>query len=322
MRERVEPSEGEVRSWLASLSNWGRWGSEDQRGTLNYVDEDRVRKAATLVRSGELVSCSLPITYGPSEPDRAPDLRDPAEWSVPRHFVIQDGAGSTPGSSTRVSTYDGFQIAPHGEVVTHLDAPSHTLLNGTMYNGSSSGLVNREQGATAGSVELAGTGVASRGVLLDVPGSQGRKRLDEGEAIFPVDLEACENWSGVKVERGDILMVRTGHRESDRPGRPGPTPGPRPGLQAACLPWLHEREVAVIASDVPVDVRPHPYASLGLPIHTVGMWAMGLWLLDNCDLEALAAACVKKRRWEYLCVLSPLVLRYGTGSPINPIAIF
>jgi kynurenine formamidase len=156
--------------------------------------------------------------------------------------------------------------------------------------------------------------------LLDIPADAGRPWLEDGEAILPEDLERSEARAGLRVGRGDILFVRTGYRRR-LPDGPAVRHAPRPGLGAACLPWLQEREVAVLGSDVPIDVFPHGYDDLGLPIHAVGMWAMGLWLLDNCDLERLADHCARIGRAEFLVVLGPLALTAGSGSPINPIAV-
>jgi len=312
------PSAEDVRGWLASLSTWGRWGPADDRGTLNYIGPEERRAALALATEGSTVSCALPITFDQSVhlPPSAPPPGIPHEgWARPLRFVIEDGTRAAP-PTTRVVAYDAFLIAPHGPIVTHLDAPRHTVLDGVSYNGLPAG----SPGA-AGTVEAVADGILGRGILLDLPQAQGRAWLDDGEAIMPEHLEACEKAAGVRVGRGDLLFVRTGYRKR-MPDGPSERHAPRPGLQAACLPWLSEREVAVIASDVANDVIPHGYEEIGLPIHAVGMWAIGLWLVDNCGLEELASTCARLGRWEFLSVLAPLVLRDGSGSPINPLAIF
>jgi kynurenine formamidase len=175
--------------------------------------------------------------------------------------------------------------------------------------------------ARLGTVELAERGITGRGVLLDVAQSSGVPWLDDGDRVFPEDLERCEEAQGVRVREGDILVVRTGYR-----GRTltGPKKGPgyrRPGMQAACLPWLRERDISVIASDVPTDCFPAGY-ELGLPIHTVGMWAMGLWIVDNCYLEELATHCHQTGRYDFLWTIAPLRLSGMSCSPVNPLALF
>src|SRR5262249_35432413 len=150
--------------------------------------------------------------------------------------------------------------SPHGSMITHLDAPSHIHFRGRMYNGLASELVNADRGAERCGIELSKHGIVGRGVLLDVPRALGREWLDDGEEIYPDDLEEAERRAGVSAGRGDILLVRTGYRARN----PGGAAGGRPGLQAACLPWLREREIAVLCSDVTQDVRPHGY-SVGSP---------------------------------------------------------
>jgi kynurenine formamidase len=204
--------------------------------------------------------------------------------------------------------------------ITHVDTPSHALYRGTMFNGVPASEVRTADGAIKGGMELIADGIVGRGVLLDVPGVQGRDWLDDGEAIYPEDLERCEQETGVKVGRGDILLVRTGYRRRKPLGPPRRQP--RPGLQAACLPWLHEREVSMIGTDVVADVEPHHYEGFGMPIHTVGIWAIGLWLIDNVQLDDLAVRCAELGTWEFLFVVAPLILTKGTGSPVNPIALF
>jgi kynurenine formamidase len=317
---RSRPGVDEVRGWLTSLSTWGVWGPDDDLGTLNYIGPAE-RAAAVRLATGEgSVSCALPITARPDPdpgaiptPGAGPDPA--ASWLFPRRFSIQDGA-SAPRSATRFAASDAYLIAPHGPYITHLDAPRHTVLDGKVYNGAPAGA-----SGPRGTIEAVSAGVVGRGVLLDVARAREIPWFDDGEAIFPEDLELAEAAAGTRVTRGDVLFVRMGYRKR-LPNGPKARHSPRPGLQAACLPWLHERQVAVLASDVPIDVIPNEYEEIGLPIHTVGMWAMGLWLVDNCDLERLALACARLGRWEFLSVLSPLILTDGTGSAINPLAIF
>jgi kynurenine formamidase len=235
--------------------------------------------------------------------------------------MLQSGEGVDPESESRAGSQDVFIIAPHGLQITHIDAPCHTIFKGTLFNGISASAVTTSQGALAGNIELVSEGIVGRGVLLDIPGSKGRDWLEDGEAIYPQDLEECEAWAGTRVEGGDILMVRTGYRK--RNPRGAAYVGEHyPGLQAACLPWLHEREISLLATDVAADVQPHGYDSLGVPVHTVGMWAMGLWLIDNCNLETVSEVCISERRWTFECAIAPLILTRGTGSPVNPLAIF
>lgn len=318
MTEHEVPALDEVRGWLASLSTWGRWGPEDDLGTLNYIGPDERAAALRLATGSATISCALPLTFG-RDPHMSIGPAEPGaphpSWARPQRFVIdvEHGEGDR---AARTVAYDAFLIAPHGPHVTHLDAPRHTVVEGTSYNGVPAG----SDGAR-GTIESLRDGIVGRGVLLDVPRAQGRSWLEDGEAIHPNDLEACEREAGIRVGRGDILFVRTGYRKR-MPDGPPSRHAPRPGMHASCIPWLSERAVGLVGSDVAVDVIPHGYPELGLPVHTVGMWAMGLWLLDNCALERLADECGRVARWEFLSVIAPLVLREGTGSPVNPVAVF
>jgi kynurenine formamidase len=315
---RTAPGEAEVLSWLDQLSNWSRWGADDERGTLNLIDAATVRTAAGLVRSGEVVSCARPVSYRRTPHSVTGQAGDRMAWkNPPLQFVIGPGDLSQPGDKTAKFGNDAFLIAPHGSVITHLDAPSHLLYQGLMYNGIPAAQLSLAGGAQRGSVEPAAAGIVGHGVLLDVAWALGRDGLAAGEAIFPGDLQACERAAGVRAGAGDIVLVRSGFRGR----RPDGSLDGRPGLQAACLPWLRERDIAVLGSDVTQDIQPHGYA-FGSPIHTVGIWSLGLWLLDNCALDDLAAACLRHQRWEFLLSIAPLTLQGGTGSPVNPLALF
>lgn len=317
---REMPSEAQIIKWFDTLSNWGRWGKEDQKGTLNLITSEKRKKAAGLVRDGAIVSCARTITY-----DAAADA---VGLGTPRHFMNSTAdAEPEPGSYGRYGTMDTFLFGPHGLTITHLDAPAHVLWRSdpgkprTLYNGQSAkGITAR--GAAVGSIELAGDGIVSRGVLLDIAGLQKVDWLEPGAAIFTEDLEAAEKAQGIRVEPGDVLFVRTGHPARRAKMGPVDPPSRWSGLQAACLPWLRERDVALLSCDTPVDVGPMQYPKIGYPIHGVGMAGLGLWLIDNSDYEQLAVQCRHLGRWEFFVSIGALKWDQGTGSPVNPIAVF
>jgi kynurenine formamidase len=216
---------------------------------------------------------------------------------------------------------DYLALAPHGYATSHLDALCHIFYEGNLYNGYSSERVT-PHGALELSVDALRDGVVSRGVLLDVPAAKGRPWLEPGQPIHPADLEQAERNGGVQVESGDILLVRTGRFAlvaADGDWNPRERLA---GLHADCLPWLHERGVAALGSDGVSDVHPSGIEDVRLPVHVVGIVAMGLSLLDNLDLEALAVACREESRAAFLLTIAPLVLSRGTASPVNPIALF
>ena len=293
----------DVAAFHDTLSNWSRWGEHDQLGTLNLVTPETRVAAAALVRSGRVVSCARPIPTdpGPSNPQPA------AHHMIGTH---SEGWGG-----------DYLALASHGYATTHLDALCHIFHEGRLYNGYSSERITAH-GALELSVDALRHGIVSRGVLLDLPAAKGKAWLEPGEPIHPADLEQAEKKAAVQVESGDILFVRTG-RFALVAARGDWNPRERlAGLHADCLPWLHARGVAALGSDGVSDVHPSGIEDVRLPIHTVGIVAMGLSLLDNLDLEALAAACKEESRSVFLLTVAPLVLLRGTASPVNPIALF
>jgi kynurenine formamidase len=225
------------------------------------------------------------------------------------------------GTATEHYGGDYFAIAPHGFANSHIDALCHIFHEGKLFNGYSIDRVTAHGALELGIHELR-DGVVSRGVLLDVPRSRGVAYLEPGEAIFPEDLERAESQCRVRVEEGDVLLVQTGRWACRDERGPWNASERLAGLDASCLAWLRERGVAALGCDGVSDVLPSRVEGYALPVHTVGIVAMGLHLLDNLELRRLADACVAEDRWEFLLAIAPLVLRRGTASPVNPIALF
>ena len=316
------PTYEEVLSYFETLSNWGRWGADDRRGTLNYVTPAVTLAAAREIRDGHSVSCAWDI-------DGTDDLYGP-----PHRYMINTGQGL--GDEHRVlqahqrpnhrsagaAEYVGFAF--HGMNMTHIDALSHIFWDGRMYNGLPAAHVTSHAGATSLPITDVANGVTTRGVLLDIPPVVGVDWLDPGFGVLPEHLEAAEARQGVRVQSGDCLFLRVGYSRRRREQGPRPTNLGQAGFHAAALPWLHEREVAVIGNDGGQDAMPSGYHRDGLPmpIHAVAIAAMGLWLIDNLDLEPLLEACAARQRYTFFVHLAPLRIAGGTGSPLNPIAIF
>jgi kynurenine formamidase len=305
----TEPTRDEVLGYFSSLSNWGRWGPDDRKGTLNLITPETVAAAARLARRGLRFSCARSI--GPRTPG--------SEGSPPLHFMLSSGE-TAPDSGFGGAT-DWFGLAFHGHAVTHLDAPSHIFWDGKLYNGVDASRVTTSRGALDGSVELAADGAVGRGVLVDIPRHRGVPRLSERDPIAADELTACLRAQGTDVHPGDILVVRTGRDVASGDAEPSAAVRARPGLDASCLPWLRAHDVAMLVSDVAQEVQPSGYEGLPYPVHAVGIVAMGLWLVDNAYLEPLAAACAESRSYEFLLSVAPLRLKNATGSPVNPIAI-
>ncbi len=294
----------------AQVRNWGRWGSDDERGALNLITPEKQAAAFALASEGTVVSCALPLPVRP-----APDNFMPVQ-----HHVLR--AGDAAASDGLAFSADWFSIAPHGMATTHLDALCHVFSNGKMYNGFDMGEV-RSDGAQKNSIMAAKDGIVSRGVLMDIPCLRGTDSLEPGEAITAADLTAAEERQGIKVEEGDILLVLTG-RDARRDAQ-GPWDFRQlglAGLYADCLPWLHERGVAVLGCDGVSDVMPSRIEGSIQPIHEIIIADMGVHIIDNMQLGRLAAACRERNQYGFLFMLAPLRLERGTASPVNPLAIF
>jgi kynurenine formamidase len=210
----------------------------------------------------------------------------------------------------------------HGVSVTHVDSLAHFFWKGKTYNGRPAHLVSTSLGATVCSVVAARGGFVTRGVLVDVPMVRGVDWLERGEGVMPEDILAAEQRCSFRVEEGDILLVRTGQLHRRNVEGPVDRSAGSTACQAACLPLFHERGIAVLGSDTGNDVSPAHYKTVTQPIHQVGITAMGLWILDNANLEDVAEACRQRNRWEFMVSIGPLPLHNTTGSPVNPIAVF
>jgi kynurenine formamidase len=210
----------------------------------------------------------------------------------------------------------------HGQTITHIDALSHYSWQGKMYNGKPSSVVTSREGAQSHAIDVAADGIVSRGVLLDIPAVRGVPWLPPDEPVMPEDLEAAERQAGVRIEAGDILLVRTGNYRKILEQGPVPGTAPSTACQVACTPWFKERDIAMLGTDTSNDARPSAYPNIATPLHTVSLVGLGLWLIDNANLEQLAEACRQRQRYTFMLCLGPLRLRRVTGSPVNPIALF
>jgi kynurenine formamidase len=296
-----------------SLSNWGRWGADDQRGALNHITPAHRVAAAGLVHDGTTVSLAHDLPLRPS-----PEVPFPAH----HHMLTAGDARANTGLPGYEATRDYIGTDVHGLGITHIDALCHMFVQGQMYNGAPPSDV-RSDGARRNTVMALAGGLVTRGVLLDVPRTRGVSYLDGDTLVTVGDLEASEEAQGVRVGAGDVLMVATGRdaRRETASGALRPADGIA-GLHPECLPWLHEREVAVLGGDGISDAMP----GLGVPdwpypVHQIGITAIGLHLIDNMALGTLADACAARHRWAMLFVLAPLRIEGGTGCPVNPVAV-
>jgi len=297
-----------------ACKNWGRWGEEDERGALNYISDAKRAAAGALIRDGASVSCALDFPVDPSANNPHP---------AQHMMVVAGDACCDPRAPGLEMTMDFIGIAFHGMASSHIDALCHVLVDGKMYNGFPATEV-LSTGARRGSVMAASEGITSRGVLLDIPRLRGAPWLEPSDRIQPEDLEAAEAEQGLEVQEGDILLINTGrHAREAKHGPWSPMEVGLAGLDPRCLPFLHERRIAVLGSDGIQDAMPgHGLEKWPVPIHQCCLVAMGVHLLDNLELRTLAAACAERSRWEFFLSVSPLRVAGGTGSPVNPIAVF
>jgi kynurenine formamidase len=307
-RPEVQVSAAEFRELFERVSNWGRWGPDDERGALNYLTPERVAAATDLARDGRTVSLSRPLNT-----EREPDNPEPAD----HRMTLLDGSDSH--GLAFVKDYIGVDY--HNDSHSHLDALCHVSYDGRLYNGRPADSVS-DTGAAVETVEVLKDGLIGRGVLLDIPRASGVRWLEPGESVLPGDMEEAERSEGVRVGEGDILLLRTGHATRLDELGPWDVGSSKAGLHPSCALFLAERRVAALGCDSNSDTAPAITEGVGFPIHVLALTAMGVHLLDYLHLRELAGACEEAGRWEFLFVAAPLRIAGGTGSPLNPIAVF
>jgi len=292
--------------WMTELSNRGRWGADDEKGTINLITPEMRVRAAGLVRSGVTVSLSHDYIK-----ERAADATSP---------FGQELLGSPQGGYLS----DRYTVAYHGYAHSHMDALCHNALDGVMYNGFPRTTVDTlgEEGCTRLGITNFKQGVVTRGVLMDIARLKGVEYLEPGTPIYAEDLEAWERQTGITVGPGDVVFVRAGRWARRAEEGPWATGREASGLHASAVPWLHARDVAMLGSDYTNDVLPSLVEGVSQPVHLLTLVAMGLPLFDNLDLEALAEEAAREGRWEFMFVAAPLAVPGGTGAPLNPLAIF
>jgi kynurenine formamidase len=298
----------EFEATFARLSNWGRWGDDDELGTLNFLGDAEVARAAQLVRSGRRVSLGRPF-----DTVAGPDNGKPA-----LHYMSHIG-DARPDEPTYYTDFIGVDF--HGKSASHMDALAHVAYKGLFYNGKKAAEVIASGGSSFAPISRLAQGVVGRGVLLDAARARGEQWLEPPAALGADDLGSVASALGVEVGKGDLVLLRSGQMGRRRAVGPWDPDQAGVGLDIAAMEWLAEREVALLGGDGDSDARPSPVAGMTGPVHTLAIVAMGMCLLDNLDLEDLSAVCAELGTYEFLLVVAPLVVPGGTGSPVNPIAV-
>ncbi len=298
-------SQADVDRWMSELSNWGRWGKQDQIGTVNLITPEKRKEAAALVKEGYSIS----LAHN-AETEKAADNPSP-------FFHTMLSTGAHPSGQF---VLDEYKVAYHGYAHTHMDALCHMAWHGKMFNGFPQTDVT-SQGAKELAVTGYKNGIFTRGILVDIPRLNNLPYLEPGAAIYPEDLDAWEKKVGVRIGSGDVIFIRTG-RWARRAAKGPWDPARVAGLYASTARWLKQRDVAMVGSDAATDVMPSRVAGVVQPMHQLLLVAMGTPIFDNCDLEKVAEEAAKRGRWEFLVTGAPLSVPGGTGSPLNPIAVF
>jgi kynurenine formamidase len=282
------------------IKNWGRWGKDDQLGSANLVTAAQRKQAAALVKEGVSVSLAHnPLT------ERAEDNGSPFE-----HTML------------RGNSMDRYAVSYHGYAHSHIDALCHFLYKDQTYNGYARADVNTDKGCAKLGIDNLKNGIVTRGILFDIPRLRNVEYLEPSTPIYVEDLEAWEKKIGVKVQPGDALLLRTGRWARRAKLGPWNVAQQAAGLHASTAPWIKARGFAFVGSDVGEDVTPSMVEGVALPIHTLLITGLGMNLLDNQDLEDVAATAAKLNRWEFMLSIAPVPVTGGTGFPLNALAVF
>jgi kynurenine formamidase len=301
-------SAASFRALYERLRGQAQWGAGDRRGALNHITAARLAAAAGEVRAGRTVTLAAPLA------DSAPDNPQPGARHMKR---LPAEPSEVPGVSFAA---DQITMNVHGDVDSHIDALCHVSYAGTLYNGVPPSVVT-SRGAAELSIDDVRDGIVGRGVLLDIPRLRGVPWLEPGDQVTAAELAAAEQAQQVRVGPGDLLFVRVGHRRRRDELGPWDVARSRAGLHPGACEYLAERQVAALGSDSNSDTAPSIVDGVAFPVHVLAVNALGVHLLDYLQFDDLVPACEAAVRWSFLCVVAPLRLPGGTGSPVNPIAV-
>ena len=302
--KRQFPPESELDALFDEVNNAGRWGADDELGTLNLITDTKRKAAAKLVRSGRALSLARDLNT----------LQSANNPSPVRHTMCYQ-------AHYPIGAVDALTLDMHGFALTHLDAVAHVYRDQDIYNGRKAGEVALATGLTFGDMLAQKDGIFTRGVLLDIAAARGAAWMTPEEGVTAADLEAAEERQGLRVEPGDCIFVYTGLQK--REAAEGPENlGQRVGILPDAIRWMRKRDIAVYSGDC-VDCFPNPYSlRYVIYFHAIALASMGLILLDIPALEPLVEACAEEKRSDFLVTMAPLRIKGGTGSPVNPIAVF
>lgn len=295
-----------------AVNNWGRWGPDDEIGTLNLITDEVVLGAVRSVRTGRRFPLAIPLSKDGPQAGLVPGRDNPT------HEVFSVNHPLTGDAAAFATSDDRIELAL--QAGTHWDGLAHVSWDGRVYNGFGAEVVRADGTSRLGVHHV--TSLVSRGILLDIPRALGVEVLAPGHLITPADLEAAVQLTGEQVRPGDVVLVRTGQirhfHAGDRITYAFPSPGP--GIDAAR--WFHGHDVAAVATDtLAFEVFPCEQESLFLPVHLLHLVEMGMTQGQNFDLEALAADCATDGQYTFLLSATPEPVVGGVGSPVAPVAV-
>jgi kynurenine formamidase len=296
-----------------SVNNWGRWGADDERGTLNLISDASVRDAAAAVRSGKRFSLAIPMSLDGPQLGFVPGRVNPTRSTI-AHFELY-------GDDERGVRFNDDVVTMGVQAATHWDALGHASYDGRLYNGFPLSSIDADGGASRLGADKLGP-IVGRGVLLDLPRALGVERLDGGHSLTPDDLDAAAELAKVHVGEGDIVLLRTGQMQhlhaGDKMAYCISTAGP--SMQSVS--WFHEHNVAAVATDnLSFEVFPGEDDGVMLPVHMLHLVEMGLVQGQNFDLEALSDDCADDGRYTFLLSATPEPIVGATGAPVTPVAV-
>jgi len=298
---RYPRNEAEFDKMFDELKNWGRWGKDDTRGTINLITDAKRAQAAALVKSGVSVSLAHDLMTAD-----APDNRNPLIHKMNEGFRT-----------------DVYTFNYHGQGMTHFDALCHQAQKDVLYNGIP-GSASNEHGCAIG-VEAFRDGIVTRGILIDIPRLRRVPWIEPGTPIYPEEVEAWEKQTGLNIGTGDAIFLRYGRWVRRAQRGAWQALGNAAGFHASIGPWLKARDVALVAAENTAEAQTEPpYMTEGvrMPLHVFLVAGLGMPIIDDVDLDAVAETAARLNRWEFMVVIAPLRVPGGTGGPINPVAIF
>jgi kynurenine formamidase len=305
------PLPDELKQLAKRVSNWGRWGDDDQRGTLNFITPEAVQRGVAAVRRGVSFPLAIPFDEDGPQTGAMPGRTNP------KHTMTAVNAAFTGDPSDFTTSDDVVEMG--AQAATHWDALAHVGYEGLLYNDTPDSSVT-EHGAARLGIDRYGP-IVTRGVLLDIARLLGVEYLEDAHAITGEDLATAERQAGVSVERGDVLLVRTGQMEWLRRGDKRRFTAPSPGIGVGAIEYLHDKEVAAVATDTLVfEVWPPEDPAVMLPVHMIDLRDMGLVQGQLWHLDELAADCAADGVYEFLLAATPLPLTHAVGGPVAPTA--